>query len=196
MYNILLTGFISLSILACSAQEKHLQEKQPLPETKKSNVTSPAKDTVKNTDTNIPKEPKRVENKEAAAKIQKMEGVLYFKEGESMFLKDHDMTFTFTKMLEDSRCPKEVNCVWEGVATAEIELMGTYTRPVKVKLSTQSNPQRGYDNKAFFNGYRYTLVEANPYPTAGAGFAANSGKYVIGIKVDKVAQNSVEPSVR
>lgn len=196
MYNPLLTGLISLSILACSTQEKHLQEKKQLPEKKESSVQSPAKDTVKNVNTNSPKEPQRVENNETASKIQKMEGVLYFKEGESRFLKDHDMTFTFTKMLEDSRCPKDVNCVWEGVGTAQIELMGTYTRPVKVKLSTQSNPQRGYDNKAFFNGYRYTLVEANPYPTAGAGFSANSGKYIIGIKVDKVAQNSIEPSVR
>ena len=192
MYHILLTGLTSLSILACSTQEKHLQEKKETAIQKPNTVSSKKTDTA----AILPAETVGDNKNKIPSQTEKMSGVLYFKEGESLFLKDHDMTFTFAKMLEDSRCPKEVNCVWEGVATAQIELMGTYTRPVKVKLSTQSNPQRGYDNKAYFNGYQYTLVQADPYPTAGAGFSANSGKYVIGIKVEKVAQNTVEPSVR
>ncbi|MBW8360200.1 MAG: hypothetical protein K0M63_10425 [Weeksellaceae bacterium] len=191
--NLLISSITALSVLACSAQ------KTADSKAKKTEVTS----TLKEAPAKPAAPPKTVESKSATPKqtstsqtTQKMAGIVYFKEGESVFLKDQEMSFFFKKMLEDSRCPKGVNCVWEGVATAEVELMGSYTRPVKVKLSTVDSPQKGYNNKAIFNGYQYTLVQADPYPTPSSGFTANSGRYVIGVRIDKVAENRIEPSTR
>lgn len=189
---LIISGITALSVLACSAEKKAERKdaanKTEVTSTLKEAPATPVKTAQSESD--IPKQTSTSQT------TQKMTGILYFKEGESIFLKDQEMSFFFKKMLEDSRCPKGVNCVWEGVATAEVELMGSYTRPVKVKLSTVDSPQKGYNNKAIFNGYQYTLVQADPHPTSSSGFRENSGRYVIGVRIDKVAENRIEPSTR
>ncbi|MBW8362257.1 MAG: hypothetical protein K0M56_08750 [Kaistella sp.] len=110
---------------------------------------------------------------------------IFFKEGENRFLSEYEMNVTFKKMAEDSRCPTRVNCIWQGVATADILLMGTYTRPQTVKLSTLDMPAKGYSKSTVFNGYRITLVSVEPYPTQSKGFKSLSGNYKIGITIVK-----------
>ena len=112
-------------------------------------------------------------------------GIIYLKEGENKFLEEYEMNVTFKKMTEDSRCPKDVNCIWAGVATAEVELMGLYTRPVTLKLSTMSDAKKGYTKSQEFNGYTITLVEVSPQTTAEKGFKALQGSYRIGLQFSK-----------
>lgn len=107
--------------------------------------------------------------------------MIYFKEKENKFLKDFEMNVTFNKITEDSRCPKGVNCVWEGVAVAELTVMGTYTRPMTINLSTLNNSAKGYQNSTVFNGYKITLKSVTPYPTSSSKKA--DGKYQIGITI-------------
>ena len=117
-------------------------------------------------------------------------GIIYLKEGENKFLKEYEMNVTFKKMTEDSRCPKEVNCIWAGVATAEVEFMGLYTRPVTLKLSTMSDAKKGYTKSQEFNGYTITLVEVSPQTTAEKGFKALQGSYRIGLQFSKGSTGS------
>ena len=117
-------------------------------------------------------------------------GIIYLKEGENKFLKEYEMNVTFKKMTEDSRCPKEVNCIWAGVATAEVEVMGLYTRPVTLKLSTMSDAKKGYTKSQEFNGYTITLVEVSPQTTAEKGFKALQGSYRIGLQFSKGSTGS------
>lgn len=117
--------------------------------------------------------------------IKNTEGIIYLKEGENKFLKEYEMNVTFKKMTEDSRCPKDVNCIWAGVATAEVELMGVYTRPVILKLSTLSDATKGYSKSEEFNGYTVSLVEVSPETTSAKGFKALQGSYRIGLKLSK-----------
>ena len=117
-------------------------------------------------------------------------GIIYLKEGENKFLKEYEMNVTFKKMTEDSRCPKDVDCIWAGVATAEVELMGLYTRPVTLKLSTMSDAKKGYTKSQEFNGYTITLVEVSPQTTAEKGFKALQGSYRIGLQFSKGSTGS------
>ncbi|MBB5333484.1 hypothetical protein [Chryseobacterium koreense] len=125
--------------------------------------------------------------KEAALRSAKSDkgGVIYLKEGENRFLKEYEMNVTFKKMLEDSRCPQGVDCIWAGNATAEIELMGTYTRPMTFQLSTTNDARRGTTTTGNFNGYSISLVEVYPQTTAEKGFKARQGNYKIGLKFSK-----------
>lgn len=107
--------------------------------------------------------------------------MIYFKEKENKFLKDFEMNVTFNKITEDSRCPKNVKCVWEGVAVAEITLMGTYTRPMTINLSTLNNAAKGYQSSTEFNGYKITLESVTPYPSSSS--KKTDGKYEIGITI-------------
>jgi hypothetical protein len=57
------------------------------------------------------------------------------------------MNVTFKGISEDSRCPKDVNCIWAGVAVAQVEVMGTATRPMVLNLASMDNKGRNYHHR-------------------------------------------------
>ena len=122
--------------------------------------------------------------------VKNTAGIVYLKEGENKFFKEYEMNVTFKKMTEDSRCPKDVNCIWAGVATAEVEVMGLYTRPVTLKLSTMNDAKKGYNKSQEFNGYTISLVEVTPETTSAKGFKALQGSYRIGLQFSKGSTGS------
>lgn len=132
----------------------------------------------------------QVENSGNLTKNIKDGSIIYFNEGENRFLNKYQMNVTFKRISEDSRCPKDVNCIWAGVAVAEIEVMGTATRPVTLSLASLDNKGRNYHQSADFNGYKITLTEVNPYPEAAQGSNTLNGKYRIGIKIQKSDEGS------
>lgn len=115
-------------------------------------------------------------------------------EGKTQFFKDQEMNVTFVKIGEDSRCPKDVNCIWAGVALVELNVMGTYTRPSTIKLATIDDAAKGYSRSAIFNGYKISLQELNPYPENSESKKANSGKNNITIQILKIAESELENS--
>ena len=129
--------------------------------------------------------PKENAKKEQQQTADKKTEVIYLKEGENKFLKEYEMNVTFKRMTEDSRCPTDVNCIWEGVATAEVELMGIYTRPQTVILNSMTNIAKGYSKTQNFNGYSVSLVEVAPQTTAAKGYSSLKGNYRIGLKITK-----------
>ncbi|BAP32779.1 uncharacterized protein CHSO_3742 [Chryseobacterium sp. StRB126] len=110
--------------------------------------------------------------------------LIYLNEGENKFLLDYKMNITFKGISEDSRCPEGVNCIWAGAALAQIEVMGTSTRPVLLNLASIDFPARNYLQAAEFNGYTITLKEVTPYPKAG-GTEELKGKYKIAVSIKK-----------
>lgn len=126
-----------------------------------------------------------VENPGNITKNNTNGSVIYFNEGENRFLDEYQMNVTFKGISEDSRCPKDVNCIWAGVAVAEVEVMGTATRPMTLSLASLDNKGRNYHQSADFNGYTITLTEVNPYPVSAEGTKNLKGKYKIGLTIKK-----------
>jgi hypothetical protein len=124
---------------------------------------------------------------------QQKGGIIYFNQDENRFLKEYDMNVTFKGVSEDSRCPEGVNCIWAGVAIAQVEVMGTTTRPMVLELATMENAGRNYHQSVEFNGYTISLEEVTPFPKSDGGAKALEGKYKIGIKIQK-AGNSTKPT--
>lgn len=121
---------------------------------------------------------------------KKIEGkVIYFAEGENKFLPEYQMNVTFKNISEDSRCPEGVTCVWQGAAVANVEFMGTTTRPMTIPLATTENTGRNYHKSTVFNGYTISLVEVTPAATSGEGAKSLAGKYRIGIIIAKGGEN-------
>lgn len=116
--------------------------------------------------------------------------ILYLSEGENKFLKEYQMNVTFKGVSEDSRCPEGVNCIWAGIALAQVEVMGTATRPTILNLASMDFPGRNYHQSAEFNGYTITLQDVAPYPKQQDGTAALAGKYKIGITIKKADQST------
>ncbi|MBK1897474.1 hypothetical protein [Chryseobacterium paridis] len=122
--------------------------------------------------------------------MNKEGNIIYFTEGENKFLKEYQMNVTFNKISEDSRCPEGVNCIWAGVAVANVTVMGTTTRPVTLTLATTDNEGRNYSTSAEFNGYTISLKEVTPFPTSKDGTQGLAGKYKIGIAIQKTGEKS------
>ncbi|MFD1770578.1 hypothetical protein [Sphingobacterium suaedae] len=84
--------------------------------------------------------------------------------GQTQFLKPLGIHVTFTHVLEDSRCPKGMHCIWAGVAAVEVSVMGIYTRPQTLRLATTALPAKGYETMQRFNEYMLRMNALEPYP--------------------------------
>lgn len=192
IYRTLLTSLTIFTLATCKNQTAATSEKTKASEkteviTKSEAPTNPVQSTPK-TSTDLPVTKKDVKISEKVSEKQapsNKKGMIYLKEGENKFLKEYEMNVTFKKMVEDSRCPKDVQCIWAGNAIAEIELMGTYTRPVTVKLSTSNDASKGYANTEKFNGYKITLEDVTPETTSAKGFKSLKGSYQIALQFEK-----------
>lgn len=116
--------------------------------------------------------------------------IIYFTEGENKFLQEYQMNVTFKNMAEDSRCPQGVQCVWAGVAVANVELMSTTSRPVTLQFSTSDIKGKEYSKTQYFNGYKISLEEVSPQPTADKSVKSLTGSYRIGISISKESEQN------
>lgn len=117
--------------------------------------------------------------------LKKDGNIIYFREGENRFLQEFQMNVTFKNIAEDSRCPKGTQCVWAGVAVANVEFMSTTSRPMILQFSTAEVKGKDYHKTQSFNGYTISLKELTPYPSAQEGAKSLSGKYKIAIEITK-----------
>lgn len=108
------------------------------------------------------------------------------REGEQQFLQKQQISITFHKILEDSRCPEGVDCLVAGAAVVELKLAGADAKTSTMKLTTVLLPQRGYTQSDTLRGYSFTLQRLAPYPTATGGTAALAGKYNIALEIKKI----------
>ena len=74
----------------------------------------------------------------------------------------------FDHITEDSRCPSDVDCVWEGRATINLSLISGDTVdgvqlsiPGFVGMDSEPQPQQS----AVVTGYTITLLQLDPYPS-------------------------------
>ena len=82
--------------------------------------------------------------------------------GKSAEITGEGLVLTFDEVIGDSRCPQNVNCVWEGVASSHV------TINYQDKDYTLVLNQPGLTEQAKEAFIHYTLAYSlNPYPTEG-----------------------------
>jgi len=125
------------------------------------------------------------ENTKSEISLKNSGDIIYLNEGENKFIKEFQTNVTFKNIAEDSRCPQGTQCIWAGVAVANVEFMSTTSRPMILQLSTAEVNGKNYHKTQSFNGSNITLKEVTPYPTSQEGAKSLSGKYKIGIIISK-----------
>jgi len=68
----------------------------------------------------------------------------------------------FVTVLEDSRCPVGVDCVWEGNAKIRIKISKSDMGATTIELNTNLEP-----TNILFQDYKIHLVRLEPQPKAG-----------------------------
>jgi len=100
--------------------------------------------------------------------------------GQSALVGPEPLKVTFDGITADSRCPPEVQCVWEGDAVARVMAATGTQEPAVYELHTNT----GFTTQVDHGGYRIRLSAVAPVPHAGVEIDPKS--YVITLLVTKL----------
>ncbi len=81
--------------------------------------------------------------------------------GQEVAVEGSALRVSFVRVLEDSRCPADVTCVWEGNARVELGIAAGTGPTFSLQLNTAISPK-----SADWRGVRVTLLDVRPYPTS------------------------------
>lgn len=100
------------------------------------------------------------------------------KVGQEMKVKDAGIKVNLKGIVEDSRCPTGVQCIWAGNGKVSVELSKEKNQSTSVELNTSAGPK-----SSTYQGYEIRLVSLDPYPKNGVTMAKDA--YVVTLKVCK-----------
>lgn len=98
--------------------------------------------------------------------------------GRGAVVRGEGLRAEFVSVVEDSRCPEGVNCIWAGNAKISLRLRKAGQKPATFDLNTGADPR-----SASHLGYEVTLVRLDPHPKADA--PPNKKAYVATLLVRK-----------
>ena len=81
--------------------------------------------------------------------------------GESAEAQREGLKVEFDSVVDDSRCPTGVTCVWAGNAKILLKVKKDDAQVANVELNTNINPKTSQ-----YLGYEFRLKELRPYPEA------------------------------
>ncbi len=83
--------------------------------------------------------------------------------GQEARISDENLSLRFTDVLEDSRCPAQVECFWTG--QARIAVVATQPQAEPTTLEFNTNPAPGQTRQTVEVGdYTVELKSLDPYP--------------------------------
>ena len=87
---------------------------------------------------------------------------LVIKRGQQRSAVNGEVILKFVSVIEDSRCPNDVNCVWAGNAKIEVLITDKHGGSKKAVMNTTTG-QLGDQ----YNGYAIYLTSLTPLPKSG-----------------------------
>jgi hypothetical protein len=100
------------------------------------------------------------------------------KAGSQAIVKEAGLKITFVELVEDSRCPEGVTCIWAGNGRIKVSVRKGGHNSVSFELNTMTEP------KSFaYRGYEILLVRLAPYPKNNVEIRKRD--YVATLKVTK-----------
>ena len=84
------------------------------------------------------------------------------KVGQEALIRPGGLRVRFSAVLEDSRCPEGVNCIWAGNARIAAGLSGAGGKPASVELNSDVEPRQ-----QTYMSYEVKLLDLSPRPKEG-----------------------------
>ena len=81
------------------------------------------------------------------------------KAGGEALVKEAALKIKFGSLVDDSRCPEGVDCIWAGNGKITVIVRKGKSKPVALELNTMTEPK-----SVTYEGYEITLVKLAPYP--------------------------------
>jgi len=96
-------------------------------------------------------------------------------------IRAENISVTFQQVLEDSRCPIDVTCIWAGIAEVSLRVAVSGSER---ELSLSTSPP---ENSAVFENYKFWLIRLRPVPRANQKI--DSSASFVTVMVDKGDQD-------
>lgn len=103
---------------------------------------------------------------------------------------DSELQLTLLDAVEDSRCPSNVTCVWEGTVYVQVNLIKDDLNLGNHKIRLGENE----DDKQIFDGYSVGLVAVEPHPLST--FPTKSSDYVMTFLVSKITEAKIDAPLK
>jgi hypothetical protein len=107
---------------------------------------------------------------------------------DTALVESNELFITFAEVIEDSRCPKNVQCMWEGAVEVELTLIQAGKTPVTGTLRLVGGIQQS--SGELLPGYTFNLLQVEPYPVDGNDIDLQS--YVITLDITTRAIKPIE----
>jgi hypothetical protein len=98
--------------------------------------------------------------------------------GQTATIEGEKLVIKFKAVLEDSRCPVNVVCVWAGNGKVEFETLDIDGQNKTVILNTEEEPRA-----TTLKGHKLTLISLNPPRIDGVSISP--GDYSVTLRVDR-----------
>ncbi|MHA7131475.1 hypothetical protein [Algoriphagus namhaensis] len=92
---------------------------------------------------------------------------------------DEPVSITFLEVINDSRCPQGVDCIWAGFVQVKLELdLNGQIYPVEL---SSDEPYSGIPSVVALQGYSVRLVDLTPYPAINVRIDGNQRRVILSI---------------
>ena len=108
-----------------------------------------------------------------------MEREFKIKYGQELTVKGQELKVTFASLLDDSRCPVNATCVWEGDAEILIGVRQANMEESQIALHTNQK----FRQAGKYQRYAIRLVALDPYPRTD--FETKPGDYIATLLITK-----------
>lgn len=94
---------------------------------------------------------------------QKSDGTITVAVNKKVTIPDSKISIEFQQISEDSRCPANVTCVWEGIAIVNLK-MSNGKENKDIQFATRNFEPKNAVKSLNYDGYNITLQDVKPYP--------------------------------
>ncbi|PHM10191.1 hypothetical protein [Nostoc sp. 'Peltigera malacea cyanobiont' DB3992] len=105
----------------------------------------------------------------------------YLKYGKTAYLPTENIEIKFSKVIQDSRCPSDVTCIWQGQVIIGLDIIKNGKQVSTLMLTLV--PGRDALPIQFLDKYSVTLIGVSPYPNSKKTIALKD--YIAKIVVSK-----------
>lgn len=102
-------------------------------------------------------------NTKAQNETNSSDGTVTIGLNKKMTIPGSKIALEFNQVSEDSRCPVDVTCVWEGIAVVDLKATnGIETK--NFQLATKDFEPKNNKKSINYAGYKISLQDVRPYP--------------------------------
>lgn len=112
--------------------------------------------------------------------VAKLDFPFHLRINQTAIIKTENVSIQFLDIVEDSRCPSDVRCIWAGQVTISVNITKYCDSPHRMNLTV--GPLGSNSSIGELDNYKIQLLQVQPYPKASTG-QINEADYVAVLKI-------------